>query len=202
MRSAAASLASAALLLLLLSPAAVEGFFATRILRHSHSSHSHSSVVDRRAPRATTGPPAIAASPSSSSPTRLASQRASSDGFGDARGRSAFMDQGRIELLCKAGPDGASLGDCPFCHYVQMVLRYKVGWGLRLRLRVAGHRRRSTHTLPCIESAHSTNTPCATLGPDVPAGAADAGGQAGVAPGGVRRQDALPRARRGGACVG
>lgn len=36
------------------------------------------------------------------------------------------MDQGRIELLCKAGPDGASLGDCPFCHYVQMVLRYKV----------------------------------------------------------------------------
>lgn len=40
-------------------------------------------------------------------------------------------DQGRIELLCKAGPEGAALGDCPFCHYVQLVLRYK---GLRYRL--------------------------------------------------------------------
>lgn len=135
MRSTAASIASAALLLLLLAPAAVEGFFAARILRHPLSSHTHSSShshssVGRRA-RATTVLPAtvtVAIGPSTST-TRLASQRASSDGFGDARGRSAFMDQGRIELLCKAGPDGVSLGDCPFCHYVQMVLRYKVGLG-------------------------------------------------------------------------
>lgn len=129
--SAATIMTPIALLLLLLAPAAVEGF-ATRILRQpsSHSHSHHSSSVNRRARAAGGGRQATAtiispASPSTST-TWLASQRASSDGFGDARGRSAFMDQGRIELLCKAGPDGASLGDCPFCHYVQMVLRYKV----------------------------------------------------------------------------
>lgn len=67
---------------------------------------------------------------SMSSSIALASAR-STTGFGDARGRGARDEQGRIELLCKAGPDGAALGDCPFCHYVQMVLRYK---GLRYRL--------------------------------------------------------------------
>lgn len=25
-----------------------------------------------------------------------------------------------LELFCKAGPDGKSLGDCPFTHYVQV----------------------------------------------------------------------------------
>lgn len=33
--------------------------------------------------------------------------------------------QGKMELLCKAGPDGVSLGDCPFAHFLQMVLRFK-----------------------------------------------------------------------------
>lgn len=28
-----------------------------------------------------------------------------------------------IELYCKAGADGQSLGDCPFAHYVQVLLR-------------------------------------------------------------------------------
>lgn len=131
------------LLLLLLAPAAVEGF-AARILRppSSHSHSRHSSVCRRT--RGAAGLPTTVSPTTPSSTTRLAaSQRASSEGFGDARGRSAFMDQGRMELLCKAGPDGASLGDCPFCHYVQMVLRYKVsacacvwicvvGWLVRL----------------------------------------------------------------------
>lgn len=26
----------------------------------------------------------------------------------------------KIQLYCKAGPDGESLGDCPFTHYVQV----------------------------------------------------------------------------------
>ncbi|CAM9506076.1 unnamed protein product [Ascophyllum nodosum] len=30
-----------------------------------------------------------------------------------------------MELFCKAGADGISLGDCPFAHYIQMVLHYK-----------------------------------------------------------------------------
>lgn len=65
------------------------------------------------------------------STTALASSARSTTGFGDARGRGVRDGQGRIELLCKAGPEGEALGDCPFCHYVQMVLRYK---GLRYRL--------------------------------------------------------------------
>jgi hypothetical protein len=123
-----------ALIVLLLAPAAVEGF-APRILhqRHPSSSSSRSSIDNRRR---WTSEAHVSISPAthpistsrSTAATALASSRASSDGFGDARGRSEFMDQGRIELLCKAGPDGASLGDCPFCHYVQMVLRYKVGF--------------------------------------------------------------------------
>lgn len=126
-----APLLAALLALLLLAPAAVEGF-AVRILRQPGSSSSSGVSSRSTAQRRWTDPcsavlsPPAAAAPAAASTTRLASQRASSDGFGDARGRSAFMDQGRIELLCKAGPDGASLGDCPFCHYVQMVLRYKV----------------------------------------------------------------------------
>mmetsp|Transcript_10893 Transcript_10893/g.16251 ORF Transcript_10893/g.16251 Transcript_10893/m.16251 type:complete len:327 (-) Transcript_10893:52-1032(-) len=36
-----------------------------------------------------------------------------------------FQEVGTIELYCKAGPDGASLGDCPFTQYVNMVLQYK-----------------------------------------------------------------------------
>jgi hypothetical protein len=35
------------------------------------------------------------------------------------------IDRGHMELLCKAGPDGNALGDCPFCHYIQMILRHK-----------------------------------------------------------------------------
>jgi hypothetical protein len=117
------------LLLLLLAPAAVQGFFAGRrtlpqptARRHHHQHQQHRRTTADA--RISIRNPATAADPAT---TRLASSRASSDGFGDARGRSAFLDQGRIELLCKAGRDGASLGDCPFCHYVQMVLRYKVG---------------------------------------------------------------------------
>lgn len=30
-----------------------------------------------------------------------------------------------MELFCKAAADGASLGDCPFAQYIQMVLHYK-----------------------------------------------------------------------------
>ncbi|CAM9274194.1 unnamed protein product [Chrysoparadoxa australica] len=32
---------------------------------------------------------------------------------------------GQMELYCKAGATEGSLGDCPFTHYVQMVLHYK-----------------------------------------------------------------------------
>ena len=32
---------------------------------------------------------------------------------------------GRIQLLVKAASDGESLGDCPFAHYIQMLLRQK-----------------------------------------------------------------------------
>lgn len=33
--------------------------------------------------------------------------------------------QGELELLCKAGPGGKTLGDCPFAHYVSMALHAK-----------------------------------------------------------------------------
>lgn len=32
---------------------------------------------------------------------------------------------GKVELYCKAGADGKSLGDCPFAQYVSMVLQLK-----------------------------------------------------------------------------
>ena len=31
-----------------------------------------------------------------------------------------------MDLYLKAGPDGKSVGDCPFAHYVRMVLHAKV----------------------------------------------------------------------------
>jgi glutathione S-transferase len=33
--------------------------------------------------------------------------------------------EGGMELYCKAGPDGTSVGDCPFAHYVRLVLEEK-----------------------------------------------------------------------------
>ncbi len=30
-----------------------------------------------------------------------------------------------MDLYVKAGPDGKSVGDCPFAHYVRMVLKLK-----------------------------------------------------------------------------
>jgi hypothetical protein len=100
--------------------------------------------------------------------------------------RRSDYDQGRMELLCKAGPDGVSLGDCPFCHFVQLVLRHKVGGPIRVLL------------LACTDHAIGAFRP-PRAGSAVPPGAPCAGRQAGVAARGVRGQDAVPRARRGGA---
>jgi glutathione S-transferase len=33
--------------------------------------------------------------------------------------------EGGMELYCKAGPDGTAVGDCPFAHYVRLVLEEK-----------------------------------------------------------------------------
>jgi hypothetical protein len=33
--------------------------------------------------------------------------------------------EGGMELYCKAGPDGTETGDCPFAHYVRLVLEEK-----------------------------------------------------------------------------
>lgn len=33
-----------------------------------------------------------------------------------------IITDGGIALYCKAGPDGTSIGDCPFCHAVRLVL--------------------------------------------------------------------------------
>jgi glutathione S-transferase len=36
-----------------------------------------------------------------------------------------FVAEGGMTLYVKAGPDGSSLGDCPFAHFVRMVLEVK-----------------------------------------------------------------------------
>lgn len=38
---------------------------------------------------------------------------------------ASSKEVGDMELYCKAGADGNSLGDCPFSHYVAMVLHAK-----------------------------------------------------------------------------
>ncbi|CAM9900535.1 unnamed protein product, partial [Phaeothamnion confervicola] len=43
----------------------------------------------------------------------------------EATAKPGTVKVGEMELLCKAGADGKSLGDCPFTHYVSMVLHHK-----------------------------------------------------------------------------
>jgi glutathione S-transferase len=45
-----------------------------------------------------------------------------------------FSAEGGMTLYCKAGPDGKSVGDCPFAHFVRLVLEEK---GLDYDLRPA-----------------------------------------------------------------
>lgn len=124
------ALVATALLSLVVLP--TEAFFLGTPTTSSRQKSLGSRYTQPQPASTITHPPrrALPAAPTFSSTSALASAR-STTGFGDARGRGPRDDQGRIELLCKAGPDGAALGDCPFCHYVQMVLRYK---GLRYRL--------------------------------------------------------------------
>ncbi|GAX10124.1 hypothetical protein FisN_3Lh316 [Fistulifera solaris] len=40
----------------------------------------------------------------------------------EVRQEGATPTEGGMILYCKAGPDGQAIGDCPFCHFVRLVL--------------------------------------------------------------------------------
>jgi len=48
-------------------------------------------------------------------------EQATQDGFFDVKDRAALD----IELFCKSNNDGSQIGDCPFTHFVQMVMLRK-----------------------------------------------------------------------------
>lgn len=43
----------------------------------------------------------------------------------ESRGEGATPTPGGMTLYIKAGPDGTSVGDCPFAHYIRMILHEK-----------------------------------------------------------------------------